>query len=124
MPDSLTEELEAIARAEGRTVSQVLSRLVDEALRMRRFPGIIFADGPAGRRAHLAGTAFDVWELIWLLRSYEDKAKALLRDFPPLDSRHIEMARRYAEAFADEIDAMIKMNETIAERHVPQTGRR
>ena len=31
---------------------------------MRRAPGIVFADGPAGRRAAVGGTGLDVWEIV------------------------------------------------------------
>jgi uncharacterized protein (DUF433 family) len=31
---------------------------------MRTVPGILFADGPTGRRAVVAGTRLDVWEVI------------------------------------------------------------
>ena len=35
-----------------------------EAEKMRRVPGIVFADGPTGRRARITGTGIDVFELI------------------------------------------------------------
>ena len=34
-----------------------------EAVKMRRCPGVTFADGPTGRRAKIAGTGIDIWEL-------------------------------------------------------------
>lgn len=33
-------------------------------MRMRRVPGIVFANSPAGRRAVVAGTCLDVWEVM------------------------------------------------------------
>lgn len=51
----------------GATVSGLAQRLVDEGLRMAEHPGILFKDGPTGRRATLAfGPA--VWEVIKVLR--------------------------------------------------------
>ena len=38
--------------------------LLTEAEKMRRVPGIIFADGPTGRRARIAGTGLEVFEVI------------------------------------------------------------
>jgi hypothetical protein len=35
-----------------------------EAARMQRVPGIVFADGPTGRRARVAGTGLDGFEVI------------------------------------------------------------
>ncbi len=107
--------LQEIARAEGRTVSQVLARLVDEGVRMRRFPGIIFNDGLRGRRAHCAGTGFDVWEVIALYRAYGEDAARLLRDHPALERRELEVAVAYAAAYRDEINQLIAENEHQAE---------
>jgi len=110
--------LQEIARAEGRTISQVLARLVDEGVRMRRFPGIIFSDSLRGRRAHCAGTGFDVWEVIALYRAYGEDAARLLKDHPALERRELEVAVAYAAAYRDEIDQLIAENEHQAEGHV------
>ncbi len=40
------------------------TRTSDEEIRTRRVPGIVFVDGATGRRAALAGTGLDVWEVI------------------------------------------------------------
>src|SRR3954464_7123820 len=55
--------LEARSRETGESPSCLLRRLVREAMRMERHPGIVFRDGPAGRRAALIGGP-DVWELV------------------------------------------------------------
>jgi uncharacterized protein (DUF433 family) len=109
--EEITRELQAIARAEGRTVSQVLARLADQGIRMRRFPGIVFIEGPRGRRAHLAGTGFDVWEIVALYRAYGEDAPRLLSDHPALERRELELAIAYAQAYRDEIDQLIAENE-------------
>ena len=33
-------------------------------MRMRRAPGILLADGPAGRRAVIAGTGLEAWHFL------------------------------------------------------------
>ncbi|MBM3471502.1 MAG: hypothetical protein FJX73_12040 [Armatimonadetes bacterium] len=104
-------QLRALARQERRTVSQVLARLVEEGLRMRRHPGITFVDGPQGRRAHLAGTGFDVWEVVALHRAYEGDVARLLGDHSGLDRREIEIAVAYGEAHRDEIDGFLTEND-------------
>lgn len=113
--EEVTRELRAIARAEGRTVSQVLARFVDEGIRMRRFPGIVFIDGPGGRRAHLAGTGFDVWEIVALFRAYREDAARLLGDHPALERRDLGGAVAYARAYPEEIDQLIADNERHAQ---------
>lgn len=50
------------------SLSSASNYLVDEALRMREHPLIVFQDGPAGRRARLAGGP-DVWEVIGAVQS-------------------------------------------------------
>ena len=57
-----------VSRHPGLTASSVAARLVDEGLRMEEHPGVIFRNGPMGRRATLVGGP-DVWEVIRALRS-------------------------------------------------------
>ena len=61
------------------TLSSAISRLVDEALRIREHPLITFRDGPAGRRARLVGGP-DVWEVIGAIRSVREAEPALAGD--------------------------------------------
>lgn len=105
------QQLQTIARTEGRTVSQVLSRFIEEGLRMQRLPGVVFVDGPRGRRAHVAGTGLDVWEIVALSRAYSGDAARLLKDHPGIARRDLDLADSYARAYPDEIDALIAENE-------------
>ena len=47
----------------GSTTSALAQRLIDEGLRMSDHPGVIFKDGPSGRRAALAYGP-NVWEIV------------------------------------------------------------
>jgi len=51
--------------------------LIDEGLRMGDHPGVIFKDGPSGRRAALAYGP-DVWEVIKLLREIDERGPAAI----------------------------------------------
>lgn len=84
---------------------------------MRRFPGLVFIDGPRGRRAHLAGTGFDVWEVVALYRAYGGEADRLLRDHPALERRELEMAVAFARAYPEEIDEVIVDNERQTQQY-------
>ncbi len=66
--DELDHEIEREAEERGKSWSAVTTELLEEAIRMRWAPGINFADGPSGRRAIIAGTSLDVWEVVavWL----------------------------------------------------------
>jgi len=79
------------------------------ALRMQRFPGIVFVEGPAGRRAHLAGTGLDVWEVIGLLREFGSASK-LHEQFPRLSPIAISVAEAYAKAYREEISFFLALN--------------
>src|SRR5512132_1780101 len=57
-----------VAPPPGRSASAGTKMLVDEALRSQDHPLVVFRDGPAGRRARLAGGP-DVWELVRAVRS-------------------------------------------------------
>ncbi len=89
--------------------------MLDEALRTRRYPGITFVEGPAGRRAHLAGTGLDVWEVAELLREYRSAA-ALREHFPRLSPMAIQVAEAYAKDYQGEIDALLEANAQTPER--------
>jgi len=105
-------------RAAGRdtTPSGLAQRLIDEGLRAQDFPGIVFRDGPSGRRAALA-IGPDVWEVVAALRDSE------LRGEPAVDevARELSLpvgavrsALAYYGTYSDEIDAEIADNERAA----------
>jgi len=105
----------------GKPMSRVLKELLDMALRMQRFPGVTFVEGPAGRRAHLAGTGLDVWEIIELLRDFRSAA-SLCEAFPRLSPIAIQVAEAYARDYREEIDRFLTLNARSPEelkREVP-----
>lgn len=117
----LMRAVRAHAQRTGRPVSGVIRELLDMALRMQRFPGITFVEGPAGRRAHLAGIGLDVWEVVELLREYGSASK-LRKHFPRLSPMAIRVAEAYAQEYREEIDAFLEANARIPEqlrRRVP-----
>ena len=84
-----------------------MAELVDEAVRMRKAPGIVFLDGPSGRRAVIAGTGLDVWEVVsvWLDcgRSYDD----LKQNFDWLTDAQLRAALSYYILYPHEVDRRI-----------------
>lgn len=114
IPDELVRLVEDLARMSGRDFTATTNELLDEALRMRRFPGIIFADGPAGRRARIAGTGLDVWELIAASRSVGRDTARLRQAFPWLPEPALRAALAYYRAYPDEIDQRVAASERWA----------
>ena len=107
------EEVAAYATRTRRSFSAALKDLVELSLRMQRFPGIVFVDGPAGRRAHLSGTGLDVWEAVQIIGAYQTVDDAV-RVFSNLTVPAVQIAQAYARTYPDEIGAFIKANESTA----------
>lgn len=89
--------------------SEVYRRVIEEWLRMQEHPGIRFVDGPAGRRAALVGGP-DVWEVILSARAFDFDEARLSAAYPWLTAELLETARRYADAYPEEIERRITEN--------------
>src|SRR5229473_5980908 len=63
----------------GLSLSAAANLLVDEGLRTTEHPGVVFRDGPTGRRAALAGGP-DVWEVIRAVKSARTAEPELSED--------------------------------------------
>ena len=112
--DQVLERLRRRARAvPGLTPSGLAQRLVDEGLRMAEHPGIVFKDGPSGRRAALAFGP-DVWEVVTFLRQVEergDEAIAAAAEVFALPEPRVRSALHYYAAYPGEIDAEVDQAE-------------
>lgn len=94
----------------GGTPSGLAQRLVDEGLRMADHPGVIFKDGPSGRRAALAHGP-DIWEVVKALREMDERGEAAVdaaAEVLNIASARIRAAMRYYGAYPQEIDAEIE----------------
>ncbi|MBO0808718.1 MAG: hypothetical protein J2P32_10505, partial [Actinobacteria bacterium] len=77
--------------------------------RMADHPGIIFKDGPSGRRAALAYGP-DVWEVIKFLREVDERGPAAIdaaAEVFAVDASGISTATSYYGDYSDEVDAEI-----------------
>src|ERR1700758_1044540 len=61
----------------GASAAGLAQRLIDEGLRMADHPGVIFKDGPSGRRAALAYGP-DAWWVITFVREVAGRAPAAI----------------------------------------------
>ena len=115
-----------VATHPGSSMSSTANRLVDEGLRMIEHPGVIFRDGPTGRRAGLVGGP-DVWEVVRAVKSAraaepgldEEEILTLTAANSGVPLRLVRIAVRYWASYADEIDAEIaaaKAAEDVAEQ--------
>jgi uncharacterized protein (DUF433 family) len=101
--------VQEMAHRVRRPVERVANELLDQSLRARQFPGIVFVEGPAGVRAHLAGTGLDVWEAIALVRQYGSPA-AVAAALPSLVGPQLQIALAYASAYSAEVEQAISEN--------------
>lgn len=107
--ESVQEAIRSLARRARRPAAQVINDLLEEALRSRRFPGVVFVEGPAGRRAHMAGTGLDVWEVVELVNEY-GSPEAVIRSFPRLTRAAIRTTLAYAREYPEEIQVFLELN--------------
>lgn len=84
---------------------------------MERHPGIVFRDGPAGRRPGLAAGP-DVWEVARLLQDSQldgDELVAWVAKSIDLTGGQVRAVISYYAEYQDEIDAWIARNDEEAE---------
>jgi hypothetical protein len=84
---------------------------------VEEFRGIVFRDGPTGRRAALADGP-DVWELMAAIKSGKargEEAIAATAELLKLTESQVRTAVRYYSAFPDEIDRRITLNTADAD---------
>lgn len=118
--DELYRRLKRRADQTGEPLSTVAQQAVDEWLRTVEHPGIVFRDGPTGRRAALAAGP-DVWEVVAVLgqqRGSPEKRLAGAASQLGLPIRQVEIAADYWAAHRAEIDGRVEANLEAAEREL------
>jgi hypothetical protein len=116
--DNLLARLRRRAGVTASSTSSLAQRLIDEGLRMADHPGVIFKDGPTGRRAALISGP-DVWEIIKFLREIDERGPAALdaaADGLALEQGRVSAAVSYYADFPEEIDAEIADADEASER--------
>jgi len=120
MPDTLVKAIADAADASGRDFSAVANELLREAVAIRRCPGITFMDGATGRRAVIAGTGVDVWEVVYAYE-YADRDLARLRQaFNQIPEPQLRAALAYATLYPEEIRRRIAENDAWTPERIAQ----
>src|SRR4030095_4958258 len=99
VPVDVAQAVQETAEATGRDFSTMVNELLTEAVKMRRCPGILFAEGPSGRRARIAGTGVEVWEIIATYRSVNRTLRRLQRAYDWLAEPQLRAALGYYAAY-------------------------
>src|SRR5919201_6867430 len=121
IPEHIRDAIEDLVRCTGRDFSSVANEMLAEAVKMRRIPGIVFADGPTGRRARIAGTGIDVFEIVRDHRAMGADWAQLRHAYHWLDERQLRAALAYAEAYPEEIETRLHAEERWTPERVWQT---
>lgn len=106
--DDLDQEITRESETRGKSWSAMTTELLEEGIRMRRVPGIGFADGPSGRRAIVSGTGLDVWEIIATWHESGRNLTTLAQSYPWLTEAQLRAALAYYEIYPHEIDARLE----------------
>lgn len=118
LPEEVVREIESLTSSTGKDFSGLARDLLTEAVKLRRCPGITFADGLTGRRARIAGTGIEVWELISTFKGLEEDYKKLKNAYHWLSEQQIRAALSYYALYTKEIDERISANEEMTEDRV------
>jgi hypothetical protein len=113
----LLDRLRRRASAQDTTPSGLAQRLVDEGLRVQEHPGVVFRDGPSGRRAALVAGP-DVWEVIAAVRYSSARGESAVTAAATemgLSDRQVKTALDYYGSYPDEIDEQVAENERAAD---------
>src|SRR2546426_11794339 len=96
--------LDRHAKGLGKPRSNLVERYVEEGLRMDEHPGIVFVEGPAGRRPALAAyRGLDIWQVISTLHD-NDGDVADTADVLKLPEAEVRLALAYYADHRTEID--------------------
>jgi uncharacterized protein (DUF433 family) len=118
LPAETTKEIEQMAKETGQDFSNVTKDLLQEAIKMRRCLGILFVEGIGGRRARVAGTGIEVWEVIAAYKSMKEGFKRLQKAYHWLSAEQLKAALGYYAVYPQEIDRLIQQNEQWSDEKV------
>ncbi len=118
IPEETIKEIEYLARASKKDFTTVANELIEEAIRVHRCPGIVFTEGVSGKRARIAGTGIEVWEVVATYRSVGEDFERLSKSYHWLTVQQLKSALGYYGVYTAEIDAIIADNEALTPEEI------
>lgn len=106
IPKKTRLALERYAGERRLSSSAAAAQLLEEGLRMERFPGIDFRWTPSGRKAHVTGTGLAAWEMHLIWESHGKSVGKILKNYPHLSATQIQAGAAYIEAHREERPSM------------------
>jgi len=117
LPENIVRAIDLMAMQTGKDFSTMTKELLEEAIKMQRCPGIVFSEGTRGRRARIAGTGIEVWELIANYKSVGEDFEELQIVYHWLSELQLRAALGYYRTYSEEIDALIARNASWSPEH-------
>jgi uncharacterized protein (DUF433 family) len=112
IPDGVRETIEQMARRERRSPSEMAALLLEEKVRERTHPMIVFRDTAVGPQASVRGTRLLVWHVMMVARDLDMDAARVAEHLQwPLPE--IQAAFRYAQDYPEEIWGEVEANDAV-----------
>jgi uncharacterized protein (DUF433 family) len=112
VPEALEREIKReLARRGSREWSAGVLSLLDEAIRMSRAPGVVFVDARDGRRAAVAFSGLEVWEIIRFWKARNGNWEVFRSEFEEFTEAQLRAALNYYALYPEEIDARLEREE-------------
>ena len=109
VPEPLESEVNReIARRGAREWSSGVLSLLDEAVRASRAPGIVFVSARDGRRAAVAFSGLEVWEIVATWKEGGERWEVLREAYGELSEPQLRAALSYYALYPAEIDARLE----------------
>ncbi len=115
LQDAIEREME---RREVTEWSAMVVELLEEAVRARRAPGIVFVDGATGRRPVVAGSGLEVWEVVATWKEVGRNYDRLRAAYDWLTEPQLRAALSYYELYGEELDARLEREARLTQERV------
>ena len=121
VPSDLQEQIEAEMERRGvGEWSTMVVELLDEAMRTRRAPGIVFVDGATGRRPVVAGSGLEVWEVVATWKEVGRNYERLRAAYEWLTEPQLRAALSYHELYEAEVERHLEREARLTEARVQE----
>lgn len=97
-------------------MTALVTQLLDEGLQTKKFPGVVYRDGPTGRRSGLAGGP-DIWEVIRAVKIGQQTGEARIHEVATeldLAVEAVRLAVDFYSAHPHAVDDRIAEDESAA----------
>jgi uncharacterized protein (DUF433 family) len=119
LPQSLQAEIEReMERRDVKEWSTMVAQLLEEAIRARRAPGVVFVDGATGRRPMVAGSGLEVWEVIQTWHEVAHNYDRLRAAYDWMTEPQLRAALSYYELYRDEVDVRLARESELTPEQV------